>query len=97
MAKIPSQATYTLTSPPHPALTPPPGVTPNFEQPYTLLPYVELTIAGGIAITSVLVAARMFVKTRVVKQYLWEDWSCLFGYVSAHIRPFLYLPYLCKA
>ncbi|CAL8575765.1 hypothetical protein XPA_001669 [Xanthoria parietina] len=81
MAKIPSQATYTLTSPPHPALTPPPGVTPNFEQPYTLLPYVELTIAGGIAITSVLVAARMFVKTRVVKQYLWEDWSCLFGYV----------------
>ncbi|KAI4249404.1 MAG: hypothetical protein LQ352_005659 [Teloschistes flavicans] len=57
-----SGATYTITAPLKPALTPPPGVIPNFQQPYTLLPYVELTIAGGIAITTILVAARVFVK-----------------------------------
>ncbi|KAL8662037.1 MAG: hypothetical protein Q9202_005091 [Teloschistes flavicans] len=57
-----SGATYTVTAPLKPALTPPPGVIPNFQQPYTLLPYVELTIAGGIAITTILVAARVFVK-----------------------------------
>ncbi|KAI4104952.1 MAG: hypothetical protein L6R37_002996 [Teloschistes peruensis] len=76
-----SQATYTVTAPPKPALTPPPGVTPNFEQPYTLLPYVELTIAGGIAISTILVAARIFVKTRLIKKWLWEDSTCIFGWL----------------
>ncbi|KAL8808257.1 MAG: hypothetical protein Q9200_004349 [Gallowayella weberi] len=76
-----SQATYTFTTPPKPALTPPPGVIPNFEQPYTLLPYVELTIAPGIFLTTILVASRMFVKAKVVKKYLWEDWTCLFAWI----------------
>ncbi|KAL8692043.1 MAG: hypothetical protein Q9218_002852 [Villophora microphyllina] len=74
--------TYTITAPPKPGLTPPPGVTPNFEQPYTLLPYVELTIAGGIGITTFLVVARVFVKLRLMKKWLWEDTTCLFGWLS---------------
>ena len=80
------QATYTVTSPPTPGLDPPPGVIPNFHQPYTLLPYVELTIAGCIAVTTLLVAARVFVKTRIVKKFLWEDWTCVIGWVGRHIQ-----------
>ncbi|KAL9583412.1 MAG: hypothetical protein Q9212_002719 [Teloschistes hypoglaucus] len=76
-----SGATYTVTAPSKPALTPPPGVIPNFEQPYTLLPYVELTIAGGIAISTTLIAARIFVKTRLIKKWLWEDTTCIFGWL----------------
>lgn len=80
-----SGATYTITAPLKPALTPPPGVIPNFQQPYTLLPYVELTIAGGIAITTILVAARVFVKVRLMKKWLWEDSTCIFGWVGTHL------------
>lgn len=81
-----SPATYTITSPPNPGLTPPPGVIPNFDQPYTLLPYVELTIVGGIAISSVLIAARVFVKARLMKKgWLWEDYTCIAGWVSSLI------------
>ncbi|KAL8737724.1 MAG: hypothetical protein Q9181_001409 [Wetmoreana brouardii] len=85
-----SQATYTLTSPPNPALTPPPGVIPNFQQPYTLQPYVELTIAGGIAITSALIAARLFVKIRLMKKWLWEDWTCIFGWLLMWVNTLFY-------
>ncbi|KAL9594265.1 MAG: hypothetical protein Q9219_007128 [cf. Caloplaca sp. 3 TL-2023] len=77
------RATYTITSPPEPALTPPPGVVPDFQDPFTLQPYVELTIAFGIAITTVLIAARIFVKTRLTKKWLWEDFTF---YVSLEWR-----------
>ena len=77
-----SPATYTVTAPAHPALTPPPGVIPDFQGPYTLKPYTDLTIAGGIIITTCLVGARMFVKARVVRKFLWEDWTCFVGWVS---------------
>ena len=77
-----SPATYTVTTPPHPALTPPPGVIPNFQDPYTLKPYTDLTIAGGVIITTLLVVARIFVKARIVRKFLWEDWTCLVGWVS---------------
>ena len=76
---------YTMTAPPKPALTPPPGVIPDFDDPYSLLPYVNLTIAGGIFITTVLTAARLYVKARIVKKFLWEDWTGFAGYVSNHI------------
>lgn len=78
----PQQATYTLTSPPTPGLDPPPGVIPNFHQPYTLLPYTELTIASCAIITTGLVAARIYVKAHLVKKYLWEDYTCILGWVG---------------
>ena len=73
-----------MTAPPKPALTPPPGVIPDFDDPFSLLPYVNLTIAGGIFITTVLTAARLYVKARIVKKFLWEDWTAFAGYVSNH-------------
>ena len=82
---------YTMTAPPKPALTPPPGVIPDFDDPFSLLPYVNLTIAGGIFITTVLTAARLYVKARIVKKFLWEDWTGFAGYVS-NLKLELYYP-----
>lgn len=89
-----SRATYTVTAPAKPALTPPPGVIPNFEQPYTLLPYVEVTIAVCIAISTTLVAARIFVKTRLIKKWLWEDSTCIFGWVGSPVLISAFFPML---
>lgn len=78
----PTVAVYTVTSPPNPGLTPPPGVIPDFQDPYTLQPYLELECAAFIVITTAVVAARMFVKVRIVKKILWEDWAAIVGWVS---------------
>lgn len=88
-----TQATYTVTSPPTPGLDPPPGVIPNFDQPYTLLPYVELTIALCIIVTTALVGARIYVKAQIVKKFLWEDWTCIVGWVGPHFQLFLFIIY----
>lgn len=77
-----TQATYTLATPPTPAAEPPPGVIPTFDQPYTLLPYAEVTIALCAAITTFLIAARLYVKICIVKKFLWEDFTCILGWVS---------------
>lgn len=84
----PAQSTYILVSPPTPGLDPPPGVIPTFHQPYTLRPYAELTIALGIIITTLLVMARIFVKACVVRKFLWEDYTCILGWVSLHVSVF---------
>ena len=62
-------------------------VIPNFDEPYTLLPYVEITIVGGVILSTLLIAARMYVKARVMKGYLWEDYFILLGWVSTRILP----------
>ncbi|KAG7007793.1 hypothetical protein G7Y79_00008g024310 [Physcia stellaris] len=77
-----TQATYTLVSPPTPGLDPPPGVIPTFHQPYTLQPYVELTISLAIIITTMLMVARIYVKVRIVKKLLIEDYLCIIGWIS---------------
>ena len=84
-----TQATYTLVSPPTPGLDPPPGVIPTFHQPYTLQPYVELTISLAIIITTVLVATRFYVKVWIIKKLLIEDYLCFVGWVSRVVHPFL--------
>ena len=72
-----TQATHVVVSPPTPALDPPPGVIPNFQQPYTLLPYAEITIALCAVITLFLIGARVYVKAYIVKKFLWEDFTCI--------------------
>ena len=79
-----TQATYTLVSPPTPGLDPPPGVIPTFHQPYTLQPYVELTISLAIIVTTMLMVARIYVKVWIVKKFLIEDYLCVIGWVSSH-------------
>lgn len=65
--------TYTLTSPAHPGLTPPPGVIPTFSSPFSMQPYNVLTIAACVTTTTILVAARMYTKVRIMKSTVWED------------------------
>lgn len=84
-----TQATYTLVSPPTPGLDPPPGVIPTFHQPYTLQPYVELTISLAIIVTTILMVARIYVKVWIVKKLLIEDHLCVIGWVSFHLHAFL--------
>lgn len=61
------------TSPIQPGLTPPPGVTPDFESPYTLQPCQAIVIAACIISTTTFLIARLYTKARIVKAVKWED------------------------
>lgn len=74
---------YTFTAPPNPGLTPPPGIIPNFQDPFSLQPYTAVDIALCIILGTLLVAARMFTKIWVVKKFLWEDYTCIVGWVCS--------------
>ena len=60
-------------SPDQPGLTPPPGITPDFQDPYSVQPFLTLIAAFSIIITTTLVALRMFAKIRILKAVKWED------------------------
>lgn len=62
-----------MLAPNDPGLEPPPGVTPDFESPYTLQPYQALTVAACIILTTVMVVARLFTKIKIIKAVKWED------------------------
>ena len=79
---FPKQATYTIVSPPTPGLDPPDGVIPQFDHPFTLRPYTILTISAAIIITTTLVLARIYVKVYIVKKLLWEDYTCILGWLG---------------
>lgn len=61
------------TSPNQPGLAPPPGVTPDFESPFSLQPYQAVVVAACIILTTVLVGARLYTKARIVRAVVWED------------------------
>ena len=56
-----------------PGLAPPPGVTPNFNDPFSLQPYNILTIAICFALTTPSVAARLYTRYFIIKSVGWED------------------------
>ncbi len=56
-----------------PGLAPPPGVMPDFASPYTLEPYQVLTAAECAIVTTLLVAARMYIKYAIIKKVVLED------------------------
>ena len=62
-----------LPDPDSPALKPPPGVTPNFNDAFTLEPYNIVTVALCTALGTVMVLARLYTKIHIVKKLLWED------------------------
>lgn len=66
--------TYTVINPPDPALTPPPpGVIPDFQDPFTVRPYWIVTAALGLVSSGVFLALRMYTKIAIVKKCRWED------------------------
>ena len=65
--------TYTIVSPPDAALTPPPGVIPDFQDPFTLRPYWIVTAALGLLVPGFFLALRLYTKIKIVKKLRWED------------------------
>lgn len=64
---------YTFTSSPDVALTPPPGVIPDFQDPFTVRPYWLVTASVGMILTGVTLGLRMYTKIAIVKKCRWED------------------------
>lgn len=54
-------------------LKPPPGIKPNFDNPYSLGPYNTLCQAACLTVSTILVSLRMFVKFHVTKAVGIED------------------------
>ena len=65
--------TYTIVGPPDPALTPPPGVTPDFQDPFTLRPYFIVASSFGLVVSGFALLLRMYTKIAIVKHVRWED------------------------
>ena len=74
--------TYTVTGPPDAALKPPPGVIPDFQDPFTVRPYWTLTASLGLVATGIVLALRMYTKIAIVKKCRLED--CKFMLVYSH-------------
>ena len=65
--------TYTIVSPPDPALTPPPGVIPDFQDPFTLRPYFIVASSVGLVVSGFALLLRLYTKIAIVKHCRWED------------------------
>ena len=65
-----------------PALSPPPGTSPCFTDPYTLKPYQDLEIAACVGITTVMLAARIYTKLALIKHFTWEDGEQVSSYIA---------------
>ena len=66
-----SDSSYDLSQ--IPALEPPPGVTPNFINPYTRGPMLLALSAVAIGIMYLFVMARFYAKIYVHKKLTWDD------------------------
>ena len=56
-----------------PGLEPPPGVTPNFVNPPTLVPLGIAVLVLCLVVTTLLVAARVYIRTSLVEAWGWDD------------------------
>ena len=72
-----------------PAMSPPAGVVPNFDDPANLDIYVTLTITLGVAFSSVAVILRMYTKVFILRVLAWED--CGFYFLSYDVAAFCLL------
>lgn len=63
----------TLPSPQSPSLPPPPGITPNFHEPYSLDPYQQIEIVACVLITTITLIGRIYTKLALIKHFTWED------------------------
>ncbi len=73
--------TYAIISPSDVALKPPPGVVPDFQDPFTVRPYWIVTSSLGLVAASILLALRLYTKIVVVKKLRWEDYTCVLGFL----------------
>ena len=56
-----------------PAMSPPPGVTPNFHDPPNLDAFIALTLAVCVTFSTLAVLLRMYTKVFILRALAWED------------------------
>lgn len=56
-----------------PSLPPPPGVAPNFVNPYNINPLIDGTLGVCLGITSMLVISRLCTRFLIIKRHGLED------------------------
>lgn len=56
-----------------PALEPPPGVTPNFENPENITPLIEFTLGICLGVSSLFVILRVWTRFIIMKVHGWDD------------------------
>lgn len=67
-----------------PGLQPPPGVLPNFKNPYTRGPLLLGLSAVAIGVMYIFVAARFYTKIRIQRKVTWDD--CKYARHSSTFR-----------
>ncbi|CAL8574676.1 hypothetical protein XPA_000631 [Xanthoria parietina] len=60
-----------------PALQPPPGVQPNFDNPLTRGPDVVIASSICLALMLSLVVMRFYTKIAIKRRFGWDDWLCI--------------------
>ena len=66
-----------------PAMSPPAGVVPNFDDPANLDVYATLTVTLCVAFSTVAVVLRMYTKVFILRVLAWED--CEFYFLSRDV------------
>ncbi|KAI4119441.1 MAG: hypothetical protein LQ338_007276, partial [Usnochroma carphineum] len=66
-----------------PALSPPPGVESNFENPQSRSSLTVIPSAAIVGITIILVFTRMYTKVYILKSVGWDDYTCMFATLSS--------------
>ena len=78
-----------------PGLPPPPGIIPNFIDPYSRKDVIEATIALCLALCTSFIALRIYTKVAIVRSILLEDFIialtgllfiayCIIGFIVTH-------------
>ncbi|KAL8885343.1 MAG: hypothetical protein Q9205_001018, partial [Flavoplaca limonia] len=65
-----------------PALQPPPGVLPNFNDPYNTDSTINGTLGICIAISSIFVLLRLYTKLYIIRKYGWEDYTIFIAWLA---------------
>lgn len=68
-----------MASPIMPASPPPPGVTPNFDHPDSIVDSFMATNAACLAIAVLFLALRLYTRIFIVNSLGWDD--CLYPFV----------------
>jgi hypothetical protein len=59
-----------------PAMTTPPGETPNFVNPPSLHVYLYVTLVLGLFFSTITLAARIYTKAFIIRSLGWDDCTC---------------------
>jgi len=65
-----------------PGLAPPPGVVPNFVDPYTLQPTIIGSGVVCLTVATIAVWMRMYTKLIIIKSAGWEDWTSFIAWAG---------------